>query len=91
MDGLSHESRRVEIPLEGDGRGGVCREKIAQKYLGVPLDTPEKDAFHVGRIKNDNLLLRFEFMARFFQSAGYARWVILLDEADLAEKEDGLS
>jgi hypothetical protein len=72
--------------LKEMGETVYAAKKAPKKYLGVPLDAPEKNAFHVGRIKNDNLLLRFEFMARFFQSAGYAGWVILLDEAEMISR-----
>jgi len=72
--------------LKGMGEAIYSPKKTPKTYLGVPLDTEQKNSFHVGRIQNDNLHLRFEFMARFFQSAGYTGWVILLDEAEMISR-----
>lgn len=61
-------------------------KRVSKTYMSIPLSEPKKKAFTVGRIKNDNWLQRFEFMARFFHSAGYAGWVILFDEAEMISK-----
>src|SRR5262249_49466689 len=40
----------------------------------------------IARPVKGQTLLRFEFLSRFFSSAGYAGWVVLLDEAEMISK-----
>jgi bacteriophage exclusion system BrxC/D-like protein len=54
--------------------------KAALRQLGEP------QTYAISRPARGQALLRFEFFSRFFASAGYAGWVILLDEAEMISK-----
>ncbi len=41
---------------------------------------------HIGAPQRGQLLQRFEFLSRFFRSAGYNGWVLLFDETEMVSK-----
>ncbi len=76
-------------------RDAEVRERVIAEWMGDAMTGSE---FRVGlresgmaglsfpRERKDNFLEKFEFLARFFQSAGYGGWVLLLDEAEMISK-----
>ena len=72
------------------------REKILAEWTGFPMKVSElksalkvrgeQDGYRIGRPLKDQAHRRFEFLSRFFRAAGYAGWVILLDETELVSK-----
>lgn len=71
------------------------QQKIIAEWTGYPMYVRDLKAalkdlgetsFKIARPAKGQLLQSFEFMARFFRSAGYAGWVILLDEAEMISK-----
>ncbi|BCM94403.1 hypothetical protein IAD21_06310 [Abditibacteriota bacterium] len=76
-------------------RDEEVRERVIAEWMGDAMTGAE---FRVGlresgmtglsfpKPRKDNFLEKFEFLARFFQSAGYGGWVLLLDEAEMISK-----
>lgn len=72
------------------------RRRILSEWAGYPMAVPllrlalrEAGApreLSVGRPLKMHAIQRFEFLSRFFRSAGYAGWVVLLDEAEMVSK-----
>jgi hypothetical protein len=72
------------------------REKLLAEWMGFPMKVSELKAglkthgelgsYVLGRPFKDQTHRRFEFLTRFFRAAGYAGWVILLDETELVSK-----
>lgn len=67
------------------------REKILAEWTGYPMKVGDLRAalrqcgetgYTVSRPAKSQAHRRFEFLARFFRAAGYAGWVLLLDEAE---------
>jgi hypothetical protein len=72
------------------------RRKIVGEWTGDSLlvselrtalrELGEWGTYNIGRPLKGQTLQQFEFMSRFFSSAGYAGWVVLLDEAEMISK-----
>lgn len=71
------------------------KEKIIGEWMGQPMYVNDlkaalkelgETAYKIERPQRDQQLLRFEFLTRFFRSAGYAGWVLLLDESEMVSK-----
>lgn len=72
------------------------RGKILAEWTGYPMKLPdlrralkeigELQNYPVGKSDKGQLLQRFEFMARFFLSAGYSGWLVLFDETEMISK-----
>ncbi|HEY3266204.1 MAG TPA: BREX system ATP-binding domain-containing protein [Armatimonadota bacterium] len=72
------------------------REKIVAEWMGYPMRVPdlkaalreagEASTFAIGRPLKTQAIRRFEFMSRFFRAAGYAGWLILVDETEMISK-----
>lgn len=70
------------------------RERVIDEWMGYPMlagemkkaltDIGEKRV-RVAKARRDSAE-RFEFLARFFQSAGYSGWALLLDETEMTSK-----
>jgi hypothetical protein len=70
-------------------------ERIVEEWTGYPMGVGEirlalREAgitgFTVPKARRDNALEKLEFLARFFRSAGYAGWAVLLDETEMISK-----
>jgi hypothetical protein len=71
------------------------QEKVIAEWTGYPMYASDLKAalkelgetsYKVARPERGRLLQRFEFLARFFRSAGYGGWVVLLDETEMISK-----
>lgn len=72
------------------------REKIIAEWTGYPMKVAELKAalketsdgkqYTVGRSQKVQISQRFEFLSRFFYSAGYNGWVLLIDETEMISK-----
>jgi P-loop Domain of unknown function (DUF2791) len=72
------------------------RRRIVDEWIGDPMrvsdlraalrEIGEWGSYTIARPLKGQTLLRFEFLSRFFSSAGYAGWVVLLDEAEMISK-----
>lgn len=72
------------------------RKRVAEEWAGSPMPVPELKAalrdigegrtYALARGRKMPPLLWFSFLSRFFRSAGYAGWVILLDETEMVSK-----
>jgi hypothetical protein len=72
------------------------REKIVAEWTGYPMyvgelktalrQTGELTPYQITRPQKGQPLQRFAFLARFFRSAGYNGWVVLLDETEMISK-----
>ncbi len=72
------------------------RKRVAEEWAGAPMPVPELKAalrdigeprtYAVSRGHKMPPLLWFAFLTRFFRSAGYAGWVVLLDETEMVSK-----
>ncbi len=72
------------------------RKRVAEEWAGAPMPVPELKAalrdlgeprtYTVSRDHKMTPLLWFAFLARFFRSAGYAGWIVLLDETEMVSK-----
>jgi hypothetical protein len=72
------------------------RKRIVDEWIGDPMrvseiktalrDMGEWGTYAISRPLTGQPLQRFEFMSRFFSSAGYAGWLVLLDEAEMISK-----
>jgi len=68
-------------------------ERIILEWMGYPMKTSvlreglrklgKIKQYQIGKPKKDQYFERFQFIARFFKSAGYNGWIILLDEGEL--------
>ncbi|MHB1463420.1 MAG: BREX system ATP-binding domain-containing protein [Armatimonadota bacterium] len=67
-------------------------DQIVDDWTGIPMRSPNirkalntvgEKGVSVGRPKKDHELQRFEFLSRFFRSAGYKGWLILFDEGEI--------
>jgi hypothetical protein len=67
------------------------REKVLAEWMGYPMKVSDlrsalrqcgESGYSVSRPAKGQTHQRFEFMSRFFRSAGYKGWVILLDETE---------
>ena len=75
------------------GADEELRERILGEWMGFPMkigelraalkSVGEAETYGVGRPLKGQELARFAFLTRFFRAAGYAGWVILLDEVEL--------
>jgi len=71
--------RRIVAEWSGDPMR-VSDLKAALRELGEPRAVP------ASRPVRETMLQRFEFLSRFFRSAGYRGWVLLFDEAEMISK-----
>lgn len=72
------------------------REKIIAEWTGYPMKVPDlrsalkefdqHKAYNISRPQTVKIPQRFEFLSRFFRSAGYRGWVILLDETEIISR-----
>ena len=72
------------------------REKIVAEWTGYPMKVQDlraalkefnqHKAYNVSRPQILKISQRFEFLSRFFRSAGYRGWVILLDETEIISR-----
>lgn len=72
------------------------RKRIVDEWTGYPMSVPDLKAalrasgepkrYNVAKSQKMQALHQFEFLTRFFYSAGYAGWVLLLDEAEMVSK-----
>ena len=72
------------------------RAKIVAEWTGYPMkilelraalkEIGEAQRYPVARPQKGHLIQRFEFITRFFHSAGYAGWVVLFDEAEMVSR-----
>lgn len=72
------------------------RKRVAEEWAGAPMPVPELKAalrdigearnYTVARGRKTAPVLWFSFLSRFFRSAGYAGWVLLLDETEMVSK-----
>lgn len=72
------------------------REKIILEWTGYPMKVREiKDSlkaigeqhsYIVAAPLKGKLIQRFEFLSRFFRSAGYNGWVVLIDETEMISR-----
>jgi hypothetical protein len=72
------------------------RQRIVDEWMGDPMRVPDLKAalravgepatYTISRPVKGQVLQRFEFLSRLFASAGYAGWVVLLDEAEMISK-----
>lgn len=72
------------------------REKIIAEWTGYPMKVSElraalrevdqHKAYNISRPQTLKIGQRFEFLSRFFRSAGYSGWVILLDETEIISR-----
>jgi hypothetical protein len=72
------------------------RKKIVAEWIGDPMriselkgalrELGEPRDFGLSRPVKEPILHRFEFLSRFFRSAGYRGWVVLLDETEMVAK-----
>jgi hypothetical protein len=72
------------------------REKIVAEWTGYPMrlqdlraalkEVGQHKAYNVSRPQTLKVSQRFEFLSRFFRSAGYNGWVILLDETEIISR-----
>jgi hypothetical protein len=73
----------------------LWQQKIILEWTGDPMKVIEmREALQmagaatlrIGKAEKTPPLQRFEFLTRFFRSAGYSGWVVLLDEAEMISK-----
>ena len=72
------------------------REKIVAEWTGYPMkvqdlraalkEVNQHKAYNISRPQTMKVSQRFEFLSRFFRSAGYDGWVILLDETEIISR-----
>ena len=72
------------------------REKIIAEWTGYPMkvqdlraalkEVDQHKAYNISRPQTMKITQRFEFLSRFFRSAGYGGWVILLDETEIISR-----
>ncbi len=72
------------------------RARIIAEWTGYPMRVPDLRAalreigegatYKIRRPQKGQALQRFQFLSRFFRSAGYAGWVILVDETEMISK-----
>lgn len=72
------------------------RKRIAEEWAGSPMPVPELKAalrdigegrtYAIARGRKMPPMLWFSFLSRFFRSAGFAGWVVLLDETEMVSK-----
>ncbi len=72
------------------------REKLIAEWTGYPMkvqdlraalkEFDQHKAYNISRPQTTKISQRFEFMSRFFRSAGYNGWVILLDETEIISR-----
>lgn len=72
------------------------REKIVAEWTGYPMKVQDLRAalkevnqhkeYNISRPQTMRISQRFEFLSRFFRSAGYQGWVILLDETEIISR-----
>lgn len=72
------------------------REKIIAEWTGYPMkvqdlraalkEVDQHKAYNISRPQTMKIPQRFEFLSRFFRSAGYQGWVILLDETEIISR-----
>lgn len=72
------------------------RKRIVDEWTGYPMPVPDLKAalralgepkrYNITKPQKMQALHQFEFLTRFFRSAGYAGWVLLLDEAEMVSK-----
>ena len=72
------------------------REKIIAEWTGYPMrlsdlraalkEAGQQKAYNVSRPQPMKISQRFEFLSRFFRSAGYEGWVVLLDETEIISR-----
>ena len=72
------------------------RQKIIAEWMGYPMkvgeikaalrDIGEAKTYQITRSQPGQVLQRFEFLSRFFRSAGYSGWVLLIDETEMISK-----
>jgi hypothetical protein len=82
------------LALLAHGMDEQWQQKIMLEWMGDAMKVLElRDALHaagigiqIGKAAKTPPLLRFEFLTRFFRSAGYSGWVVLLDEAEMISK-----
>jgi hypothetical protein len=83
------------LALLAHGMDEQWQQRIIMEWTGDPMKVLElREALQaagivgmrVGKAEKMAPLHRFEFLTRFFRSAGYAGWVVLLDEAEMISK-----
>jgi hypothetical protein len=84
------------LDLFGRNTDPEFRRRLMDDWIGDAMPVTELrnalkesgrlGAYPISRPIPGQTLLRFEFLSRFFSSAGYAGWVILLDEAEMISK-----
>jgi hypothetical protein len=72
------------------------RRRIVDEWIGDPMlvselkaalrESGEWGSYTVGRPVRGAALARLEFWSRFFAAAGYAGWVVLVDEAEMVSR-----
>lgn len=72
------------------------REKIVAEWTGYPMkvqdlraalkEVNQHKAYNISRPQTMGVSQRFDFLSRFFRSAGYQGWVILLDETEIISR-----
>lgn len=72
------------------------RQKILAEWTGYPMrvgdiraalrELGEAQRYVIGAPQRGQIVQRFEFLSRFFRSAGYAGWVLLFDETEMVSK-----
>jgi hypothetical protein len=81
--------------LLAHGMDELWQQKIILEWTGDPMKVVEirealamagSASVRVGKAEKTPALQRFEFLSRFFRSAGYSGWVVLLDEAEMISK-----
>lgn len=78
--------RDLKAALKDFGETAYGKGSSGRNYMSVPLAVSGETSFKITRPSQTQLLQRFEFMTRFFRSAGYAGWILLLDEAEMISK-----
>jgi len=78
------------------GQDEDLRERIIEEWTGYPMKVSDLRAalravgegatYKVGTPMRGQIIRRFEFLSRFFRSAGYSGWVVLLDETEMVSR-----
>jgi hypothetical protein len=83
------------LALLAQGMDEQWQQKIILEWTGDPMKVVElrealqaagAGSLRVGKAEKTTPLQRYEFLTRFFRSAGYSGWVVLLDEAEMISK-----
>jgi hypothetical protein len=87
---------RATLLLFEKTRDPALRQQIVDEWMGHPIPVPdlrhalsdlgERTGYPVTRALKGQTLQRLQFLARFFLSAGYNGWVLLIDETEMVSR-----